>query len=48
MANTQNQGSSNRGFAQDPELARKAGKKGAEAQSSDAKRRGGENSHRGR
>jgi len=33
-------------FAKDPERASKAGKKGAEAQPTEAKRRGGENSHR--
>lgn len=32
-------------FANDPQKASAAGKKGAAAQSTDAKRRGGENSH---
>jgi general stress protein YciG len=33
-------------FANDPERASKAGKKGAAAQPTEAKRRGGQNSHR--
>lgn len=34
-------------FKNDPQRASEAGKKGAEAQPTEAKRRGGENSHRG-
>jgi general stress protein YciG len=37
-----------RGFAQDPERASKAGKKGAAAQPTEAKRKGGRNSHQNR
>lgn len=33
-------------FAKDPQRASDAGKKGAEAQPTEAKRRGGENSHK--
>lgn len=33
-------------FARDPKRASEAGKKGAKAESTDAKRRGGENSHK--
>lgn len=33
-------------FAKDPERASEAGKKGAEAQPTEAKRKGGQNSHR--
>lgn len=35
-------------FANDPERASKAGKKGAAAQPTEAKRRGGQNSHQNR
>lgn len=35
-------------FANDPKRASEAGKKGAAAQPTEAKRRGGENSHRNR